>query len=727
MNTPSAFHRLAPFIQEFIYRASWEELRPLQVAAIDAILDTPHDLLIMASTASGKTEAAFLPILSLLHEDAGTSVRVLYISPLRALINDQFQRMEVLCEQGNIPVHRWHGDVGATHKADVLKHPRGILQITPESIESLFINKPERLQRLFQQLTFIVIDEVHTFLESDRGIQLRTHLERLSSIPRTGRPRRIGLSATIGDPPQTQHWLNPHMPQNVHIIDAPAMKQQMMLSHMHVIPTAEPIPAALIDDLYQLTYQRKTLIFCNRRHDVEILTSELNRRCVRDRFDERYYPHHGSLSKDIREDAESRMRIHTTPQSIICTNTLELGIDIGHLDLVVQINSTHSVMSFVQRLGRSGRRVNTPRIMQLYTIDALPHEHDPFYLRFPWNLLKAVAITSLAMEGWNEPPVLQQRSYNVLYHQILSRLAQTNGCFPRDLVAFFINTGVYSNVTPDDYYNLLSHMAAIDHLQQLPTGELIIGLTGERIVRSRDFYAVFQTPPEWTVLYNERVIGRIAPSPDIQPELCLLLAGQVWLIKDVLPDQQVVLVIPSHQARNVLFQGFGIPAMHPRIAERVRTLLHHNHDLPALSENGQRALFEARHLFHTNQLVTQHVRKTTDGYVIFPWTGSQAMQTLRYLIQSCGFAIEFPGFAFPWVIKIIIPQPTVDIRHVFQQALERSLEPRQFIDTIAIELLRTQKFDEFLPDVLLRQRAIDRLFDIPEAQRVLRRLIAGIG
>jgi len=170
MSSPNAFDRLAPFVQEFVYRLGWKELRELQAQAIDAVFDNDNDILITTGTASGKTEAAFLPILSLIAQEPVGSIKALYIGPLKALINDQFRRLDLLCEAGDIPIHRWHGDVGSSQKSDLIKNPGGVIQITPESIESLFINKTNHLHRLFGGLQFIVVDEVHSFMESDREI-----------------------------------------------------------------------------------------------------------------------------------------------------------------------------------------------------------------------------------------------------------------------------------------------------------------------------------------------------------------------------------------------------------------------------------------------------------------------------------------------------------------------------------------------------------------------------
>ena len=200
------FERYAPFVQDFIYRNRWESLRAIQVAAGDAVFNTDENVLLSASTASGKTKAAFFPILTLFSEAPPRSVGAIYIGPLKALINDQFSRLNDLCAEADIPVWHWHGDVAQSHKNKLLKHPSGILQITPESLEALLLHKHMDIVRLFGDLRFVVIDEVHALMRGDRGGQTLCLIERLSRLAGVN-PRRIGLSATIGDPEGTGRFL----------------------------------------------------------------------------------------------------------------------------------------------------------------------------------------------------------------------------------------------------------------------------------------------------------------------------------------------------------------------------------------------------------------------------------------------------------------------------------------------------------------------------------------
>jgi len=726
MPSPNAFERLAPFVQEFVYRQGWKELRVLQAQAIDAIFDTDHDVLITTGTASGKTEAAFLPILSVIATEPLGSIKALYIGPLKALINDQFRRLELLCEAGDIPIHRWHGDVGSSQKSDLIEHPGGVLQITPESIESLFVNKTNHLHHLFSGLQFIVVDEVHSFMESDRGVQLRSQLQRIEKYAKTTRPRRVGLSATVGDQEAARQWLNPQSPSKVQVINPEVTIPPTRLSHLHFSLTKEEIPTELIDDLYALTKNRRALIFCNSRKNVEVLTAQLNRRSNRERIPEHYFPHHGSISKEIREDAEVRMRDDDYPTSVICTNTLELGIDIGQLDLTVQVDSTHTVMSFVQRLGRTGRRQDASRIMQIYTSDLKPEPSDEFYERLPFSLLKALAIVDLFLDGWLEPPFERTVPYNVLYHQLLSRLVETHGSSPKDLVGHFLNSNVFPGVTAQDYSDLLKHLGATDHIEQLETGEIILGLAGEKIVRSKDFYAVFTTPPEWDVFHKERTLGRISPRPDLQPGTCLLLVGRLWEVKNIFPDKQQVMVEPTKEAHDVMFMGAGIPEMHPKIAQRVREILLSEKAFPYLGAIGQHALLDARQMSRDWRIGQEAIFEVAERWVIFPWTGTRSARTLQYWLQACGLKAEFPMMMFPWVMTIgkIDPAETKEqFINRLRDVVSSGYDLNDIVDTIPIDSLRVHKFDEFLPDDLIKRRTGQEWLDWEQAKMDLQGII----
>ncbi|MBP5606233.1 MAG: DEAD/DEAH box helicase, partial [Ruminiclostridium sp.] len=420
------FSRYAPFVQDFIYRNNWESLRAIQVAAGDAVFNTDDNVLLSASTASGKTEAAFFPIITLLSEDPPSSVGAIYIGPLKALINDQFMRLNDLCAEADIPVWHWHGDVSQTHKNKLMKNPSGILQITPESLEALLIRKHSAITKLFGDLRFIVIDEIHSLMRADRGGQTLCLIERLSRIAGVN-PRRIGLSATVGDPEEAGKFLSAGSGR---ITFAPAVevkgtKWRLSMEHFYISQKQasdgqEPSPVPDEPDeatdkapenadpgmgyIFEHTKGKKCLVFVNSREECEAVTTTLRSYCEANREQDRFLIHHGNLSASYRETAESIMKDEDQFMTTVTTATLELGIDIGRLERAFQIDAPFTVSSFLQRMGRTGRR-GAPPEMWFVMREELPEPRSLLPETVPWKLIQGIALVQTYIEErWVEPP-----------------------------------------------------------------------------------------------------------------------------------------------------------------------------------------------------------------------------------------------------------------------------------------------------------------------------------
>ena len=433
------FYRYAPFIQDYIYRSGWTTLRGVQNAAGDAIFGTKDNVLLTASTASGKTEAAFFPILTLLDEDPPHSVGVLYIAPLKALINDQFGRLNELCEEAGIPVFRWHGDVPQSHKRKLMRRPSGILQITPESLESLMINKHMEIPSLFGDLRFIVIDEIHSLLRGDRGMQTFCLIERLCSLAGC-RPRRIGLSATIGNPEAAGQYLAAGSGRKTIIPQFDGGKEIWRLSMEHFCNTdpqagegrqsaaAMPSDQALEEPtdvapraadpgmgyIFEHTRGKKCLIFTNSREECESVCQILRQYCEARHEPERFLIHHGNLSASYRESAEEEMKDDDSLMSVCATATLELGIDIGRLERAFQIDAPFTVSGFLQRMGRTGRR-GDPSEMWFVMREEHPEARAMLPDLIPWFLIQGIALVQLYIEErFVEPPRTDRLPYSLL-------------------------------------------------------------------------------------------------------------------------------------------------------------------------------------------------------------------------------------------------------------------------------------------------------------------------
>ena len=357
----NVFERLAPFIQEYIYRNGWSEIRPIQVAACDLILNTENNILLASGTASGKTEAAFLPILTDLYENPSHSVAVLYISPLKALINDQFIRIEEMLEETDITVTKWHGDVPQNAKSKLIRNPKGILQTTPESLEAMLMRNPGNILKLFSDLRYIVIDEVHYFMNDDRGLQTLCIIERIQRI--IGKePRRIGLSATLGDYELATQWLSAGTKRKTVIPSVPEEKRKIRLGIKYYEIEEKEDETSILDyykDLYEKTLNKKCIIFSNSKSEVEENIAHLKKIAKNRNTKDIYYVHHANISNSLRRQAEEQMKSEEENAITGATVTLELGIDLGKLDRIVQTGSPFTVSSFVQRLRKKRKKRTT--------------------------------------------------------------------------------------------------------------------------------------------------------------------------------------------------------------------------------------------------------------------------------------------------------------------------------------------------------------------------------
>nr|MCR4826801.1 DEAD/DEAH box helicase [Bacteroidales bacterium] len=422
----NVFARYSPFIQDFIYRSGWQTLRGVQNAAGEAIFGTDDNVLLTASTASGKTEAAFFPMLTLLDENPSSTVGILYIAPLKALINDQFGRLNELCEEVGIEVYRWHGDVAQSRKRKLLRKPSGILQITPESLESLLINKHGEIPSLFGDLRFIVIDEIHSLLRGDRGWQTFCLIERLCRIAEC-KPRRIGLSATLGNPEAAGQFLSAGSGRPTVIPKFDGGKEVWRLSMEHFfntdpqadedkditvqIPEQEPssdtAPKAAdpgVGYIFEHTRGKKCLVFTNSREECEAVCQQLRQYCEVNHEPDRFLIHHGNLSASYRESAEEEMKDDNSLMSVCATATLELGIDIGKLERAFQIDAPYTVSGFLQRMGRTGRR-GDPSEMWFVMREEHPEARAMLPDMIPWRLIQGIALVQLYIEErFVEPP-----------------------------------------------------------------------------------------------------------------------------------------------------------------------------------------------------------------------------------------------------------------------------------------------------------------------------------
>ena len=732
------FYRFSPFIQEYIYRHDWQDLRQIQYEAAKCIFDTQDNLLLTSSTASGKTEAAFFPIISLMCEDMPQSIGVLYIAPLKSLINDQFVRLDEVLEESNIPVFHWHGDVSQSHKNKLLKDPKGVLQITPESLESMLMNRSNDMVRLFFDLRFIVIDEIHILTGSDRGNQIICQLNRLCRL--IGRDvRRVGLSATVGDTDVAKAWLSGGSQRACFCPDIPKGKTtwRLALEHFYIQNTEfdqtpkkdapelsdrtmadtekeKPGQRSEIDAGYEYIYDcvkdKKSLVFSNSREETEYITATL-RQIAENRHDpDIFLIHHGNLSAALREEAEIRLKDDERQRLVTCaTVTLELGIDIGRLQRIMQIEAPNSVSSFLQRLGRSGRRGDSPEMFMVFR-EENPLPETPLPQLIPWNLIRAIAIIQLYIEErFIEPPSSKELPFSLLFHQTLSVIASSGELTAKNLADRVLTLPPFKNVSREDYKELLLSMLNNDFLQMTEEKTLIIGLAGERLVNSFKFYAVFKDTENFSVRCESDEIGTISTPPPVGDRFAL--AGRVWEVIELDIARKLIYVKPVKGKMQISWPGdYG--EIHTRVLQRMRQVLSEDTEYPYLKPNALRRLKLARHVAK-NAHVPEKPIISLGGmtYCMFPWLGTRSFRTVRKLLMAnaayLGISdIGFEGCCFI-TFKYSGTDPSLIARRV-NGLCQKGINKESLVSHTETPLF--EKFDEFIPHSLLRKAyARDRL------------------
>ncbi len=736
MQNPS-LELLQPEVQKVVLDRGWSCLYPIQEDAIRHFLQQDSDFVVAAPTSGGKTEAIFLPLLSeLVRRPIGklASVRVLCISPLKALINDQFARLSNLCEPLGIAVHRWHGDVDSETKRRLRERPCGILFITPESVESCFLNYSHQVQHMFQNLEYVVLDEVHTLLETERGMHIKSLLARLEAAIQR-RPRRFGLSATLGDPFAARSFLNAQNPDSVHIITDRSTARPIEIEVVTVSGNADPEttpnptgvaggnpnpknngttgPLATIAEDIRRTFQDGSyLIFANSRRLVEELGDYfLDEGELASDAEPAVVLHHGSLSARVRRQTESMLK-SGAPTRAFCTSSLELGIDIGAVEAVAQIDPTWSVASMVQRLGRSGRTPGSTSQLRLYVrAPVLTAQSSLVDLLCP-ALLQSVAMVNLLLAGWLEPAAADRMHLSTLVHQIFSVLKQTGGQTALELYRTLCRQGPFCKVLPADFKCLLQGLRTHDLLNQNADGDVFLSLPAERIVSAPGFYAAFSTPVELSVRCGAKELGRLPVSFALKEGECLLLNGRRWLIESIDWIARSVWVSPTATKQPPLFLG-GTGEINDRILEEMRSVLIGAEEPDWLDATSINLLRSARETACRVGLQESGLLDLDEGVQWFPWVGTRTMRTLQLWAKKNGdrCAKDALSLNFRGLSKGDLEQRLTELVNEGVEALElAALMPSK----------QVERFDHFVEEQLLnRANAIDRL-DVRGAREAAR-------
>ncbi|MGD1904766.1 MAG: DEAD/DEAH box helicase [Leptolyngbyaceae cyanobacterium] len=730
----SGFQRLHPGVQKWIWQQKWPALRPIQEDAIPPILVGQQDVIISAATAGGKTEAAFLPIFSRLKDATRAGIGTLCISPLKALINDQFRRLSAIGEQLDIAVTPWHGDIDAGRKKRLLKQPSGILIITPESLEALFVNHGPDMTAFFQGLNYLVIDELHAFIGSERGKQLQSLMHRVEQVIRRKVPR-IGLSATIGDMGLAAEFLRPGRADQVNLVISEEEGQEIQLQvrgYRKVEPDLEKglnlgseVETEQTGDsedeidiaahLFRVLRTETNLIFINSRSAVEAYTDRLRRLSEQQRVPNEFFPHHGSLSKDLREEAEQTLK-GDQPANVICTTTLEMGIDVGAVKSIAQVGAPFSVSSTRQRLGRSGRQAGDPAIVRFYISEPEVTPTTPQPDTLHPALVQTIAIVNLMVfKRWCEPPIVTKLHLSTLIQQVLSLIAQYGGVNASQLYQVLCQTGAFRQVTQEMFIKLLRQLGAKDLVQQTHDGVLILGLKGERLVNHYSFYTAFQTPDEYRIVTRGNMLGTLPITSPLFEGMYLIFAGRRWKVLAVDAERKVVDVTRAAAGRVPRFSG-DAGFIHDKIRQEMYRIYRADDAPTFLDKTAVDLLREGRENFCRLALDNRCWAKNGKHTLLFCWMGSQVVNTICLLLRTQGLDVGMEGIAI--LVRDISPERLLEKLEVLVES-----GPADAVELAAIvEDKVGEKHDCFLSEELLCWNYASSFLDSQGAWDTLKRL-----
>ena len=694
----AAFSRFPPLLQHAIVgRLGWTALRPVQELAAEAILDGKN-VVVLAPTAGGKTEAAMFPVLAhLVEQPVSVSVGAIYVAPIKALLNNQEERLGTYAEMVGLRRFVWHGDVPDGVKREFVREPVELLMTTPESLEVMLLSPRLPTERVFPDLRVIVVDEVHAFAGTERGAHLMSIIERLIRNTRND-VQRVGLSATVGNPDEILAWLTGSSKRTGVVVAPPKVPARRDL-HVSLYETVLDIAR----DGARRADGKKSLFFCQSRALTEYIAERMRGQGTE------VFVHHGSVSREERQAAEAQFH-HGTNACIVCTSTLELGIDVGDLDLVLQANAPSTVSSFLQRMGRTGRRAG-----QTANTSFLCEDEEA--------ALQAIALVELARAGWVEPVPVLRRCWPVFAHQIFAMALQFGAVSPERCWDQLRVVPDFAEIRRDEFDRVLDHMKRHDYLFE-SGGLLSVGERAERVYGRRNFlelYAVFSSPVLYRVKTTAgRELGFLEQNfvdQLVEEMSAFLLAGRAWLVEHVHHDDKVVRVREAPRGKKPSWGGFAPSLLGFDVCQRMKRVLTDSTPIPYADTAAIRAI-EARREELGDTLRRPIATQTDDGAVRW-WTfaGGKINQTLKYGLEwSRNWSVKADNFAL-CVSGTGVSDGAVreGIRELSSVAFWSKPETTSAI-LGRLPAYRLSKFQDALPDAFAVEMVGNYLLDVPRAQ-----------
>lgn len=706
-----SFELLDIRIRQWIWKQGWTSLKDIQENAIPFVLEGRSDVIISASTAGGKTEAAFLPILtSLLQNDTSNGFQVLYISPLKALINDQYRRLLDMTTETGINVTPWHGDIDMSQKKRSLKNPNGIIIITPESLESFLINRRRFLPSAFSSLRYVVIDELHSFIGTERGKQLQSLLSRIEQIILRKIPR-IAMSATFSDYSAVKCFLRDDESLPCAIPPQGNSNHEIKILVKEYIQTKDiDVTDSISQEIYKKLRGSNNLVFTNDRGYAESYGVHLSDMCEINGVPNEFRVHHGSISKIERESVERDLQKGECPVTVFCTSTLELGIDVGKVKSIAQVGTAYSVSGLRQRLGRSGRR-NEPSILRVFSIE---NKDNGLLYNLRSSLVQNIAVIELMRQHKYEKPSINNYHFSTLIQQILAVIAQFGGFYPKEGWLMLCRNGAFKNVTPELFLEVLKSLGNKSVISQLDTKQIVVGKLGEKILKSPDFYVAFVSPIEFTVINsaNSRHIGMIQYKP--QKNMVIILSGKRWIVEDVDENTMKVYVSTMKTGGLTFFSGDGAELDYI-IAKKMYEIYQVDTIYPYLDDytEAKNHLNQSRLFFQQNSLSKTFFLQYGNTSYFFTWAGIKANRAIALLLQYC----LKKECSYNGLYVLNITQEDINL-------LERTKMPSaiEIVSILPRQCKIFQKYDYLLSDKLLDIEYSNTYIDFNLAKEIIFRV-----
>ncbi len=697
----SVFSRFPEALQHAIAaRLGFTELRPVQELAGEAILDGKNAV-VLAPTAGGKTEASMFPVIGSMLREPPKGVGALYVAPIKALLNNQEIRLGDYTEMVGLRRFVWHGDAGASQKDAFLRDPAELLMTTPESLEVMLMSPRVPARQIFGTLRFAVIDEVHAFAGTDRGAHLMSVIERLAALSEHD-VQRIGLSATVGNPDQIAVWLRGSSKRESVVVDPPKPKSQRLIKIYLREDTSDFARVAVSEGR-----GKKSLFFCQSRALTEAVADGMRG------ADIEVFVHHGSVSKEERLAAEERFA-QGTNACIVATSTLELGIDVGGLDLTFQANAPSTVSSFLQRMGRTGRRPGTVANMTFVCDEAV-------------SVVQSTALVQLASRGWVERVRDETRAWPVMVHQILAMTQEHGGISAERCWLMLERVPDFRGISRDEYLELVEHMKRESFLLE-SGGLLSMGDAAERAFGKKNFlelYAVFSSPVLYKVqTETKRDLGSLEQAfvdRLVEDMSTFLLGGRAWQVIHIHHGDRVVRVRNAPRGKKPSWGGYIPQFLGFEVCQAMKAVLTSADEYPFLDSRAKAAITEWREDLGALLKRGGNELRYDDGAVTW-WTfaGGRINQTLKYALEWKGgwkvvpdnFALKVTGDGVTHeTVRAVIDELRPD-------AFWREPEIRRKLYSMVPEY-RLSKFQRVLPEKWQVEMVGGYLLDFEGTARVL--------